>query len=796
MKLLREFEAHQNIFNQGYRFNPEDETFFTSDESNFTYPDEDDYHDWKIVQIDTQKYLNERLTELGIENSEFQLIDKDGARFKTPIFSANKYGDIEILQYSLRRLIHTYEKKTTSAGTTWEYCVQRRLNPNVTLFTEGKYDFSEAKNTPFWHPALIAAFEDSEVVDTLVITEGQFKAYKATEEGIMTVGLTSISHFKDKESKTLHPEILEFIRKCEVKNVVILWDGDCREISMKKLEQGEDLSSRPQLFYAFATKIRELIYDYFPSKKKMQVYFATIKSSDLDSHPKGIDDLLIHFGHCKQQIAEDFGRIGILPSSFIEWINISVDEGKTKMRKFFNLQSVSQFYTYHKEKIKNRSFVFQGSNYRVEQGLPIIEIPKDLKTYKRIGTDYYQLQMKPVPRTGISQIDRIYEETLVPWTLPAIKSDHGKDADRFVERYKGFTNEASHVDYQQVIDGYWNLYANINHEVVKGEFPHIEMLLKHLFQEHFDNEMIYDYFSLLYRYPWQKLPVICLVSKEQSTGKSTFIYLMKLIFKQNMAIVSNNDLTADFNSHWTSKLVVASEETIFEKKDGYEKIKNLSTAKEIMRNEKNKTATSIPCMVHFVFCSNHEDNFIKIDDKDSRLWIRKIKTIEQDIKNFDARIEEEIPYFVEFIQNREIKYQDIGQRLYFHPKDFRTEAFMNVVKNSEPGVIKDLRLQLEDYFLKYGQDELNICVSDLKAHFSCNGNDFYINKILQEHFNVEKKMIPSRYEYFIDSNDPSKPTIIKGKGRYLTFKAVDFIKKDEKKPIVDNQKSIFDELKE
>lgn len=800
MKLINQYSQYQDIYNKGYRFNPEEETFFTSDSKKFTLPE--GFEDWKIKTFKREEYLNARLEELGIKpknHPKIELIDMDGSRATMSIFTANKDGDIEILLYGLKRQVIVYDKKTTSAGTKQEYCVQKRLNPQYAsiLHPDGKYDFSEGKNAPFWHPVLVEAFENQTPINTLVITEGQFKAFKACEDGIYTIGLTSISHFRDKKMQTLHPEILEFIKVCEVKNVVILWDGDCRSISTKHLDQEKDLSERPNLFYVFATKIADMVHDFFPNKRKMQVYFATIKSDELDYHPKGIDDLLIEHKQEKKQIVEDFGRIGVLPSNFIYWFPISETDGRTKMRKFFNLQSVQQFYGFHSEKIRGKSFIFQGSNYRVENGLPIIEIPKDLKTYKRIGTDYYQLQMKPVPKTGVSEIDRLYEEVLVPWTLPAIKSDHGKDVDRHIERYKGFTNEANHVDYQQVIDGYWNLYANIKHEVVKGNFPHIEKLLKHLFQEHFDNEMIYDYFSILYRYPWQKLPVVCLVSKEQATGKSTFIYLMKLIFKQNMAIISNNDLTADFNSHWTSKLVVASEETLLEKKDGYEKIKSLTTAKEIMRNEKNKTASSIPCMVHFVFCSNHEDDFIKIDDYDSRLWIRKVTTITEKIKKFDQKIEEEVPYFVEFIMNREIKYEDVGERLYFHPRDFRTEAFHNIVKHSEPGVIKDLRIRLEDYFYKFHATELKCTVSDLKQYFGAKGDDFYLNKILRQYFNVEKTANAGRYGFLMDNfSNPDEPGNVKGKGRYFTFLREQFVNQEETKsdPVNDNQTTIFDEL--
>jgi len=794
MKLKEEYAHLQELYNKGFRFNPDDETFFVEkSDKKFKLPT--DFENWNVQKFNKDEYLNTRIQELGIEKSNTVTLIEDKSKSEYKIFTANKYGDIEILQYNLHRAPYKYEKKTTSAGTKFEYNVQLRLNPLYADILNGKYDFSEAKNCPFWHPDLIEKFENKEVIDTLIITEGQFKAFKATNDGIPTVGITSISHFRDKEFKTLHPEIIEFIRVCEVKNIVILWDGDCTDISYNAIEKKEDLAKRPSLFYHFACKISDLVHDFFPNKKLKTVYFSTIKSSEIEHNPKGIDDLLTTNKTYKKQIVQSFNNIGLLPSLYIDWLPISTEEGKKKVRKFFNLQSVQAFYGFHAEKINGRDFVFQGSSYKIVKGLPVIEIPKDLKSYKRIGTDYYSLQKKPIAKTGMEQIDRMYEEILAPWTLPAIKSDHGKDADNYIERYKGFTNEASHTDYQQVIDGYWNLYANIQHEVEKGEFPMITKLLKHLFQEHFDNEMIFDYFSVLYKFPWQKLPVICLVSKQQATGKSTFIYLLKLIFKQNMAIISNNDLTADFNSHWTSKLVVASEETLLEKKDGYEKIKSLTTAKEILRNEKNKTAQPIPCMVHFVFCSNHENDFIRIDDYDSRLWIRKVGTITEKIKKFDQLIENEIPYFIEYIQSREIKYKDSGERLFFHPMDFRTEAFKNVVAHSEPGVIKDLRIQFEDYFLKFRQNEISLTTKDLRQYFGARGDDFYLNKLMREYFHVEKNATSSTYSFLNDNpNDPDKPISIKGKGRFMTFKAKELGIMEQETTEVEQEDSVQENL--
>lgn len=775
MKLSEEYKQYQPIFNLGYRFNPEDETFFTDDLKKFKHPEGKE--DWKVARIDTKAYLNQRLDELGItdEMNKCSLFDLENRRGMMDVFTANKDGDIEILQYDLKRKPHTYIVSKTSAGTRFEYRVQRRLNPIYQFICEGKYDFSEAKNTPFWHPQLIELFEEQTPIDTLYITEGQFKAWKATQDGIPTVGLTSISHFKDKEKSVLsiHPEIVEFIQTCKPKKVVILWDADCKNVSSSDLDKGREATKRPWTFYNYARTIKSLLQNIFPAKR-LQIYFATIKD-DVTSEPKGIDDLLLVKEIPVKEIVQDFERIGQIPGYYIDWINITNTQGEKALRNYFNLDSVYHFYTAHKEQIKEKSFIYNGNTYRIEKDAPIMEVSADLKEYKLIGTDWFRETMCIVP-TG-KKGDSVLEKRLIGWKADIIKLNHGKDALSKVEKYKGFTNFPSHVDYQPVINEEWNLYVDVQHETEEGEFPTIRKHLQHVFKEHYDNEMILDYITVLYKNPMQKLPIICLLSKQQGTGKSTFLFLLKLIFKQNMAIISNADITNEFNSYWTSKLIAACEETIFDKKDAYEKLKAYTTQKFLVRNEKNKSQTEIPCMLHFVLCSNHEDDFMKISKYDRRLWVRKVDTFKSreadaDI-TFDDRLEKEIPAFINFIQNRDLKYKERGE-LFFHQTDFQTTAFHNLVTNSESSVVKEIKEAMIDSFLRYGGETREVTAQDLKQYFGIQAKfeNTYLNKILANEFDAVRLSGSTssdavrRYSFMVDSfNEPEKGERISKVGR-------------------------------
>lgn len=780
MKLKKEFDKYSDLYKNGYRFNPDEGCFYTCDPKKFVVPE--GYDHWEVKKFDPKEYLNERLKELGISEKEnmIELIDQKGSRSKSlekfPVFTANEFGDIEILQYSLKRNPYTYETSRTSSGVREQYRIQKRLHPISEAICEGKYDFSEGINAPFWHKSLVDAFQEGHEVKELVITEGQFKAFKASMDGIPTVGLTSISHFRDSKVDKIHPEIVEFIRVCKVQKVLILWDADCRDISTKQLERGQDLGTRPNGFYKHAISIRDYLKEFFPGDNKLQVFFGTIIKRGGDNPPKGIDDLLIEL-KTVSEVKNDILSLGEIPGRFIYSENITKASAAKKLYSWFQLSKVSEFYQFHIDKIRHNKFVFLHNSYQILEGRPVIEISKDLKNYIRVGDNYYEKINKPFlsPNNTI-----IYEETLVPRSKQTIIDDYGKDSYTHVIKFKDFVNIANHIEYQPVIDNCYNLYNELNHDPKEGNWPHIEMLLKHVFQEQYT--MILDYITVLYRKPLQKLPVICLVSKMQKTGKSTFVYLMKLIFKNNMMMIDNQDFLEPFNDHWITKLVVACEETIFDKRDAYEKIKRLTTGAYINRKEKNKNAVQISNMLHFIFCSNYEDDFIKIDDHDSRLWIRKVGEIAEQVDNFEQKLEDELDCFVNYIINREIQYDDKVDRLFFLPKYFKTEAFYNIVRNSEPVIIKEIREHLTDNFLKFAGETREMTAKDLQRHYGIRGDIPFLNKMINQYLkpdrttNAKGETYVTTYSFIIeDSSDPTQSKVEKGKGRPFVFHAKNFL---------------------
>lgn len=802
MKIAEEYKKHEQLWKDNYLFDPEREVFFTENKATFKHPK--DYEHWEVEQINPRAYLATRMEEMGATDRDivFKMIGgvnlAKNEKVDQIIFQNNPFGDIGIMQYGLDRVPHTFSVRgteSTSSTNREEYHYVTRHSPETEKITGTRYDFTKAKVAPFWPPNLIEHYEEPEnskdfesefdFFDTLILTEGMFKAFAASLNSLPVMGLTSIAHFRDKKTDNLHPEIFQYLKKKKCKKFVILWDGDCRNISETDLKEKNDLAKRPNQFYSYAAKIQSYVTS-LPAFSKLQIFFATINTDESNGYAKGIDDLLLNKKNNVQPIIDEFRQIGEMPGQLIQWIDISTDKGLKKMREFFNLNYFVNFYEYHKEKIKDSNFVFQGNSYEVKNGRPIQLASAELKSYLRIGDDFYQQQDVPMSKTDEGEVLTV--KRLVPRKKETIIQDHGKRALDLITRHKGFVNIPDHVNYQQVIHGYWNLYFDVKHPKESGPFPHIEILLKHLFQEYFDNEMIYDYFSVLWRMPKQKLPIIALVSKANNTGKSTFMYLVNHIFKENAVVVSNSDLANNFNSHWIDKLVVMCEETILEKPAAWEKLKSTSTADiPQMREEKNKGAAPIEINIHYILASNHEKNFLKVSEYDTRLWVLKAPSFAKEIKDFKAKLLTEIPSFVNFIENRKIKYEYTGARMFFDPKDYRTKAFNQLAQASEPGLAKDLRAKITELFLATKVHEIRMGTEDIKNEFGLRQERNYIDSVLENFLNYERDKNPetgktrnTTYSYSIP--DPAAPGSFlerKRDGRFYAFKIQDFVDPNE-----------------
>ena len=139
---------------------------------------------------------------------------------------------------------------------------------------------------------------------------------------------------------------------------------------------------------------------------------------------------------------------------------------------------------------------------------------KNEELYIRVGTQYYKQVKAP-------SISGHINKSLVPWNIETIRQDHGKTYLAAIPKYDGFTCIPDHLDFKSSYHNFYNTYAPLSHKLREGECRLSLNFVRHIFGSHY--ELGLDYLQLLFVRPTQILPILCLVSRERSTGKSTFL---------------------------------------------------------------------------------------------------------------------------------------------------------------------------------------------------------------------------------------------------------------------------------
>ena len=329
--------------------------------------------------------------------------------------------------------------------------------------------------------------------------------------------------------------------------------------------------------------------------------------------------------------------------------------------------------------------------------------------YIRVGTTYYKVIEKPL-------ISGDKTSVLVRWNRETIVSDHGKTYVSTVPKFDGFCCIPEHLNYQQIVQGFYNIYNEIpfapssEKENLKNNIPFSLNFVAHIFGEQL--EMGLDYLKILLQFPTQILPILCLVSKERATGKSTFIKWLREIFGLNMTYIKGDSFGSQFNSDWAAMLLVAIDEVFFDKKEITERLKYLSTTNKDKLEAKGKDREEIYFFAKFILCSNNEENFIQIDENEIRFWILKINPIKTENTEFLNNLISEIPNFLRFLIERPFSTEK-KTRMWFSADEIRTKALQKLVfKNNNKLESKIIEL-LYEFFESNNDEEINVVPQDL-----------------------------------------------------------------------------------
>lgn len=361
--------------------------------------------------------------------------------------------------------------------------------------------------------------------------------------------------------------------------------------------------------------------------------------------------------------------------------------------------------------------------------------------YLRIGTTYFKKSLYPLPSGDFIEI-------LVIWSAELIRQDHGKNVLSEIERFDGFIciPENRPEFFKKRVQDYYNTYHQISKSPLEGEIINTLEFLSHIFGEQL--ELGLDYLQLIYLKPTQILPILCLVSKERSTGKSTFLKWLKEIFEYNLTFLTNSDFTSNFNSDWSSKLLICIDEVLFKTDELTERIKYLSTTNTHKTEAKGKDKKEASFFGKFILCSNNETSFIKIDADEIRFWIIKVNRYRKEDVNFLKKLTDEIPAFLHFLTTRKLSTEN-QSRMWFTPEQIKTKALEKLVRYNSTKIENELANVLLNTMESLDTELLEFCFSDLLNilnKFRIKYDAAEIKKIIRENWQLVPASNSNKYQ--------------------------------------------------
>ena len=719
-------------------------------------------------------YLEQRLAAIqvtdeenhfkGVTNAEGYPIS--GFRF----FTSDKDDNLVINYLTPDGRVMEYCDGTRNEGRNIrDYRRTRLKNPKD---SQGKYKQPKGtENYPFFTPKAIEAYKSKAKVSTLFIVEGEIKAFVLSKFGLCTIGIGGIYNFSAKGKDELHPDLVDYIKTTNPRDIVILHDADA--LQLKNFDEAKEATERPRQFSESLVKF----YDYLKPIFQGDLYYEHVLR---DEGCKGIDDLLFDI-RCDQQkcVAE---LQAVKKKTQGEYIAVEKITGTTQIRKYFGLETVKSFYERYQDDIGDREFTFNGGRYYCDDmGKVRASYAKDIARYIRVGAEYYKMVVN----------DRGDIE-LKEWKASSIGTDFGNSKDflKQIRKYDGFAYEPENDPdkYKQeriykageIESRLYNRFYPLTHRPAEGDWTTINNLLHHIFDyKNSADESLYDfildYFKLLYEKPEQKLPIICLVSRERGTGKTTFLNLLQAIFQANAVILDNHRMGTRFNGLLEGKLVVGVDESsIYPATVEY--LKLATTGKELAYEGKGKESRMGKNFVKFILCSNDESGFVKIDPEETRFCIIKVSPIEgQRDPHLLEKMEAEIPAFLYYLKKRQIHYLE-GSRLYFDEQLYRTPALDDIIEASETPLIKNVKDVIRSQFLWQRKDTIKLSsevLYNLTRLQYPRADKAEIEEFIKQAYkkNLVAKKESTTFSYYINAESE----IPGNKARVYVFKAEDWL---------------------
>ena len=382
--------------------------------------------------------------------------------------------------------------------------------------------------------------------------------------------------------------------------------------------------------------------------------------------------------------------------------------------------------------------------------------------YIRVGTSYYKIVAMPT-------IAGNFNEILVPWNIETLRQDYSKSFIGRIKKYEGFTCIPGHRDFKQEHHGFFNMYSPLSHTPQEGEVNFSIQFIKHIFGQQF--ELGLDYLQLLYCRPIQILPILCLVSKERVTGKTTFLKWLKAIFDSNLTYLTNDNFSSHFNADWANKLLICIDEVLFNREELTERIKYLSTTDFNKLEAKGKDKREVEFFGKFILCSNNEDNFIKIDKEETRFWVLKVPSLKNEETDFLERLKAEIPALLYYLEQRPLA-SSHKTRMWFTPEQIKTTALENLMQNNRNRVEQELASLILNVMETFELEEVDVCPLDALQALNrtrIKTDLTQLRQILKKDWNLSNQNNSLNYKKMMIWQDGGLG-MIEARGRYYTVK--------------------------
>lgn len=326
------------------------------------------------------------------------------------------------------------------------------------------------------------------------------------------------------------------------------------------------------------------------------------------------------------------------------------------------------------------------------------EFNRDLNHYVLINNDIHRLQYGD---------PTLINQTPVQKNIFTQKFGFSTDDWQSLPEFEGYTVEPLHTEYRRKVDGKWNLYNPLVIDPKEGEFPTIQKLINHLYGknavEEDQVEELYDYHTVLLKYPKQVQQARVLYSKTQGSSKSALAKLEELMFGSNYTKIRGHEFSGDFNMIWIRSLIIHMDEPYFGKNsfDVSRRIRDMVTTNTMNLRKMKQDHVPVPFFGKLLFTTN-DSNFMPFERTDRRYWIREtVKHVGGDDPNFFTKLESEVQSYLYFLLNREMKYPTKADLTFWLPEATitSTNGFKKLVGDTQDDVVDYATDILTSYFI-------------------------------------------------------------------------------------------------